>query len=446
MPNKNALLYVPSDTPEAMVMSTIKVAGVPLIVRGIMNLYNAGFRSVTLLIARTQQRKIKRALGRYRKERVPQVNYVFYDESYAISPETIEQITVTLDSQPVLINANLLFDKETLLPIQEKNIKDNEIIRCHEGTQQVPILKVSLNAFSKLKEFTATRTRSIASCLRFLKDQTTLTTIVQKPEHANTFLVRRPRERLVAEKFLAEGIRLATNGPVAKYFNKRISLPISLLMSRLWISPHAITAVNIVIGLLSGVFLAGKDYYSLLIGAILFQTASVADGVDGEVSKLTFRCSKFGQFIDTISDNLALASCLVGLTIGTSRIYGSLTAYSLGIIAIVNTTIAILLMASYLKKHTNSASLATFNKNFLNHLSPKTNRPLVWFINHFKYFIMKDGFAFLIFVFGLSGFLPAFLFLITFGTCMAAGILFYLLVLKPKSKTQTQTNLITDKT
>ncbi|MFH1874557.1 MAG: CDP-alcohol phosphatidyltransferase family protein [Pseudomonadota bacterium] len=445
MSNYNALLYVPSDTPEAMVMSTIKVAGVPLIVRGIMNLYNAGFRNVTLLIASTQQRKISRALERYRKERLPQVNYIYYDESYSVNPDIVQKLTDALGDQPILINANLLFDKETITPIKEKSINNNEIIRCQEGAHHVPIVKVSIQNFSKLKEFTAARPRSIASCLNFLKEHSVLTTVIQKPEHANTFLVRRPRERLVAEKFLAEAIRLATNGPVAKYLNKRISLPISLVMSRLWISPHAITAVNIVIGLLSGVFMAGKDYYSLLIGAILFQTASVADGVDGEVSKLTFRCSKFGQFIDTISDNLALASCLIGLTIGTSRIYSPLTTYVLGILAIFNAAFCIFLMAGYLKKNTNSASLATFNKNFLNHLSSTTNPSLVWFINHFKYFIMKDGFAFLIFVFGLSGFLPAFLFLITFGTCLAAGILFYLLVLQPKSNVQAKANLVSDK-
>ena len=34
----NAIIYVPSDTPEAMAMAPRKVAAVPLIVRGIMTL------------------------------------------------------------------------------------------------------------------------------------------------------------------------------------------------------------------------------------------------------------------------------------------------------------------------------------------------------------------------------------------------------------------------
>jgi len=440
-----AIIYVPSDTPESMVTSTIKIAGVPLIVRGIMTLFSAGIKNVTLLIAESQKEKILKFLGRFRKERLPQIKILSYDEPYRVSPKTIEEILRTSDEKFILINGNLIFDNNLIKNLNSTNIQGNETLICHEGSQQIPIVKTSKKVLEKLILFTTIQPRSIESCLTSLLKDSSLK-IVRKSNTSYTFLVRRPQERIVAEKFLAEAIRLSTNGPVAKYINKRISLPISLFLSRLWISPHAITAINIVIGLLSGVFIAGKGYVFMLIGASLFQIASVADGVDGEISKLTFRASKFGQFIDTISDNLALASCLIGLTISACRTFNPIISFSAGILAIINTSFVIWLMVRYLKKHTNSASLATFNKVYLTNLPKETNPIFVWFLNNFKYFAMKDCFAFLIFALGVIGVLPVFLFFTTFGTMLAALSIGYLQLSskhshKANAESKTQQNL-----
>ena len=43
-----------------------------------------------------------------------------------------------------------------------------------------------------------------------------------------------------------------------------------------------------------------------MLGGFLFQTASVMDGVDGEVAKFTLKVSKIGGWLDTISDNMTL--------------------------------------------------------------------------------------------------------------------------------------------
>ncbi len=438
-----AILYVPSDTPEAMVVSTMKLAGVPLIVRGIMTLASSGIESVTLLIANTQREKIERFLERYHERRLPDIRIVSYDEPYRVSPDIVAEVAGNTNHDTLLINANLIFDSAVIETIKSFSVRGSELLVCHEGSHQVPIMKLTRTSFASLVEFTTVKPRSIESCIKFLSEQSDLR-VVQKPAASNTFLVRRPRERIVAEKFLAESIRLSTAGPIARYINKRISLPISIILSRLWISPNGITAFNIVIGLFSGVFAAdGHRYDVILLGAVLFQIASVVDGCDGEVAKLTFRCSKFGQYIDSVSDNLSLGSFFTGLIAGYWRHTHSHVAFITGALLLATTAITFFWMIRYLKQNTNSASLVTFDKEYLQKLK---NQPrwLLGFIKYGKYTLKKDVFSFMFLVFAVFGVLYWWLFIAAFGTTLAAVILTYLGVQSLATKRETQNTAVED--
>lgn len=438
-----ALLYIPSDTPEAMVTATMKVAGVPIIVRGLMTLFTCGVENITLLIASTQREKIEQFLEHYRKRRLPNINILTYDEPYCVSPQVARALCQNADHHILLINANLLFDKEMIDTVGSYSVRGQEVLVCRRGIHEIPIIKLTRPFLESLISFTDEKPRSIESCIRFLTEESTVREI-QKPAGSNVFLVHRPQERIVAEKFLAESIRLSTNGPVAKYINKRISLPVSLILSRLWISPHAITAFNIVIGLFSGVFVAdGHRYGVILFGAVLFQTASIIDGCDGEVAKLTFRCSKFGQYIDSVSDNLSLGSFMTGLIAGYWRHTHSPVAFIIGAIMISTTFITFFWMIKYLKQNTNSASLVTFDKQYLQKLSSQP-RWLTIFIKYGKYTLKKDVFSFLFLIFAVFGVLYWWLFIAAFGTTLAALTLSYLnLQMKfqvPNHKSQTNSN------
>ena len=420
-----AILYVPSDTPEAMVVATMKVAGVPLIVRGMMTLFGAGIGHITLIITESQREAIERFLRRYRKASLPEIEIISYDEPYCVSPEIVARLQREAEHDVLIINANLLFDACVIETMKSFSVRGHEMLVCHEGSHQVPIIKIARSSLSALTGFTAAKPRSIDGCLKFMAGELQART-VEKPSISNTFLVRRPRERIVAEKFLAESIRHATSGPVARYINKRFSLPISLFLSRIWFSPHAITVINIVIGLFSGVFVAdGHNYWIILFGAALFQLASVVDGCDGEVAKLTFRCSKFGQYIDSVSDNLSLGSFMTGLIAGYWRSTHSPVAFIVGAVMICFTSLTLFWMIRYLKQNTQSASLVTFDKEYLQKLSqgPKW---LLTFIKYGKYMLKKDVFSFMFLLFAICGVLYWWLFIAAFGTTIAAVILTYL--------------------
>jgi phosphatidylglycerophosphate synthase len=421
----SALIYVPSDTPEAMALATVKVAGVPLIVRGFMTLADAGVESVTLLIAASQREKISDFLERFNRRKLPRVEIVSYDEPYRVSPALVKHIASLSADRFMLLNANLLFDKSLVGRIRAIPLQAGEIVKCAEGVHERPAFDVSLGLWKRLEAFTGAEPRSIESCLRFLCESARPLT-ANIPAETNTFLLRSIRDRAVAEKSLAEAIRHSMAAPVAKHINKRISLPISLFLCKLWVSPNSITAVNILIGLFAGVFAAdGHSYWMILLGATLFQIASIVDGCDGEVAKLTFRCSKFGQYADTLSDNLSLGSFLVGIMAGYWRSTHSPAAFFVGAIMIVNTIITIFWIAHYLKKNTQSASLATFDTAYLSKLSGQP-RWLLTFIRFGKYTLKKDVYTFSFLVFAIFGVLYWWLFITAFGVTVSALILTYL--------------------
>jgi len=94
-------------------------------------------------------------------------------------------------------------------------------------------------------------------------------------------------------------------------------------------------------------------------------------------------------------------------------------------VMLANTAITIFWIVYYLKRNTQSASLATFDKAYLQKL---TNQPrwLMTFIKYGKYTLWKDMYSFLFLISALFGVLYWWLFITAFGTTLAAIILTYL--------------------
>jgi CDP-L-myo-inositol myo-inositolphosphotransferase len=107
-----------------------------------------------------------------------------------------------------------------------------------------------------------------------------------------------------------------TDGLVSQWVNRPVSQFFSFHLLKLrWIRPiHATIAAGL-IGVVMAVcfFLGGQT--GLLIGAILFQFASIVDGVDGEIARATFRSSKLGATLDTATDALTNFAFIAGVSV-----------------------------------------------------------------------------------------------------------------------------------
>jgi CDP-L-myo-inositol myo-inositolphosphotransferase len=69
----------------------------------------------------------------------------------------------------------------------------------------------------------------------------------------------------------------------------------------------------------SGVLPVLGTYWAFALGGILYQLASILDGVDGELARVKFQGSRLGEWLDTIGDDLTNVVYLTGVTIGVYR-------------------------------------------------------------------------------------------------------------------------------
>lgn len=237
------------------------------------------------------------------------------------------------------------------------------------------------------------------------------------------------------DKQRLEAIRLATPGPVARHLNKRISLPISAQLVQWKIHPNWVSFFNIALGWSTGFFVAQGTYPYYLLGGFLFQMASIFDGCDGEVAKLRGMTSKFGEYLDSISDNGALISFFAGLLIANFH-------WGLAIFLTAGLAVLFFQIILFLKRNTRSASLVTFDKEFLSKLSLNDGTFLMTFIRYGRVLMRKDVFSLLFFLFALAGWLPAWLYIAAGGTWIANGILLWLKTKKYSSSTSTEPSSI----
>ena len=92
------------------------------------------------------------------------------------------------------------------------------------------------------------------------------------------------------------------DGPVSRYINRRVSLRITcfLINHNIIPSPNLITIITTFIGLFSALVVL----YNPVLGGILVELASILDGVDGEIARLTGKTSKYGAFLDSMLDRI----------------------------------------------------------------------------------------------------------------------------------------------
>ncbi len=147
-------------------------------------------------------------------------------------------------------------------------------------------------------------------------------TLLETAAEILPFLLRSPEDTLEAESRLIRHLAAATqasDGLMARLVDRRVSRLISPPLARRRVPPNFITLIGMSIGL-SGAWLLAQVGYGLhLLGALLFLTAVVLDGVDGEVARLTVRESAFGHYLDIITDNLVHAAIFIGLAFGLYR-------------------------------------------------------------------------------------------------------------------------------
>lgn len=122
-----------------------------------------------------------------------------------------------------------------------------------------------------------------------------------------------------AEKKLFHALRKPQDGWTSRYLNRYISLFISRFLVKTPLRPNQVSVGILGVGVVGAVLASRGGYWNLLIGAFLFQAQSVLDGCDGEMSRVSHRGSRTGEWLDTVGDDLTNYGFFTGAAIGLYR-------------------------------------------------------------------------------------------------------------------------------
>lgn len=138
------------------------------------------------------------------------------------------------------------------------------------------------------------------------------------------------------------------DGIVSRHLNRPISQAISSVVLRLFPAARpihatvavAICAVVMVIALVVG------GATGAVAGAILFQAASILDGVDGEIARAGHRASRSGATLDSVTDALTNLGFICGLSINLYQ-QGEVAAALAGVIGLLVLAIGLVMLGRW---------------------------------------------------------------------------------------------------
>jgi phosphatidylglycerophosphate synthase len=150
-------------------------------------------------------------------------------------------------------------------------------------------------------------------------------------------------ELAAAELTIRRSIYKSTDAKLAR-FNRRMSLPISLLLIRTPITANQISVILVALGLYSGWLFSLGHYWTGVFGGVLSLAASILDGSDGEIARLKYQESALGCWIETCGDYSYYIATFIGLTAGAVRQTGWGLFYWLGTIALTGMALSFVLL------------------------------------------------------------------------------------------------------
>jgi 1L-myo-inositol 1-phosphate cytidylyltransferase / CDP-L-myo-inositol myo-inositolphosphotransferase len=118
-----------------------------------------------------------------------------------------------------------------------------------------------------------------------------------------------------AERNIIAATGKASDGIVSRWINRPVSQAMSAVLLR-WsgVRPGHATFAAALTGLAMIAALLFGGGTGLIAGAVLFQLASIIDGVDGEIARATHRSSARGAMLDSVTDALTNLGFIGGVS------------------------------------------------------------------------------------------------------------------------------------
>ncbi|MBI3402146.1 MAG: CDP-alcohol phosphatidyltransferase family protein [Acidobacteria bacterium] len=185
---------------------------------------------------------------------------------------------------------------------------------------------------------------------------------------------------------------------------RRFSIPVSRRLLRLSISANEVTLAGFALAVLAGLSFSVGMYWAGIAGALLYWASMVLDCSDGEVARATLSDSKFGAWLETVTDYLSYFVVLGGIVWGDIRWEG-VDHHTVAAIVAAATSVAIVSLVGYLRARVASVNPGAFDDALAAELrhGTLTQRFAAWG----RQLIKRAFVAHLILFQALIGFIPA---------------------------------------
>jgi len=353
------LNHLTKDKPKPL----IEVLGLSLIERVILTAKQAGTNEFLVVVGYLGD-KIKARLGEGEKYGV-KINYIENNQWRRGNGVSVLKAKESLKENFILLMSDHIFEAKILSHLKQIKLEDGECVLCVDKTPKEHIdmedaTKVNIEndkiveIGKKLKDYNSIDcgifvcSPSIFEALEksIREGEETLSAgirVLAKQGKIKYFNVKdsfwidvdTDDEYKKAEEILCSKLIKPTDGPIAKFLNRPISIRISKLLLKTKIKPNSISFASFIIGILSAFFFCLGGYLNILIGGFLAQISSIVDGCDGEVARLKFQQSDYGGWFDTVLDRYADALIIFGMVYGYWSLHQNIMIWFFGFIALM---------------------------------------------------------------------------------------------------------------
>lgn len=223
------------------------------------------------------------------------------NESVLAVDKNLDSVNDASDTTKVVINNNRIISLNKKL--SDYNGFDTGMFVC------------SPNIFIALEKSTKRQKNSLSDGMRLLIQQNLLKAFNIKGNFwadCDTY-----EDLKFAKNKLMKSLTKSEDGMVSRHFNRKISGFITkTFLIKTVITPNIISFAIPILAIFTFFLLAKGTYPWIFIGGLLIQFMSIIDGCDGEIARLKFLKSKWGEFFDTVIDRYIDILIVFGMIYG----------------------------------------------------------------------------------------------------------------------------------
>ena len=396
-----------------------RVGSLPILLRTILTAQKAGIAKIAVVVDPITKLRVQHELsstGRLPKS----VQWIDTVYGAAFWHRLRSIATGTSCQRLILIDGNGMYHSSLLQKASEWNDEDAGLALM-SGDKPPSIYALSVKMVRHLAEHSPT---PVGSFEELEESLAAMGSVVPVPVRDDLWQrVSTPEDRQSAEQKLNGWLVKPTDGIFART-NRRISIPISRQIIKLPITPNMVSIFTLGVGFTSGLFFAYGGYWNALFGAFLCLFASILDGSDGEVARLTFQESDFGCWLETVCDYLFYLVLFVGMTVGLWRSSGTKTYLVWGALLLFGA------MASFLAIGWERHRLASGRPEQLlriwqAHAERRSSNPFLYFGRHLEFMARRCFFPYAILFFALCNILNVAFILSAIGANLVWPIALY---------------------